>query len=142
MRRRKARETVLKLLFQRDFREVSLEELLDQVDRAELGDQWDYVRQTLAGVLEHREEIDRIIAEKAIGWRLERLVSVDRNILRLGIYELLYTDIPPEVVINEAVELSKRYSTEHSHIFINGILDRVWKEHQHRQVVPEPEVKK
>ncbi len=125
MRRRKAREILLQLLFQRDFRPVSLEELLETDS---LGDQEDYIRQTLQGIIAHQEEIDQIIAEKAVGWKLERLVSVDRNILRLGIYELLYTDLPGEVVINEAVELSKRYSTEHSHIFINGILDRVYKE--------------
>lgn len=125
MRRRKAREILLQLLFQRDFRPVSLEELLETDS---LGAQEDYIRQTLQGIIEHQEEIDRIITEKAVGWKLERLVSVDRNILRLGIYELLYTDLPGEVVINEAVELSKRYSTEHSHIFINGILDRVYKE--------------
>lgn len=130
MRRRKAREILLKLLFQRDFRPVSLEELLAEDS---LGDQEDYIRRTLQGIIEHQEEIDRVIAEKAIGWRLERLVSVDRNILRLGIYEILYTDIPAEVAINEAVELSKKYSTEHSHIFINGILDRVFKEHRERR---------
>lgn len=127
MRRRKAREILLQLLFQRDFRPVSLEELLASDS---LGDQEDFIRRTLQGIIEHQEEIDRIIAEKAVGWKLERLVSVDRNILRLGIYELLYTDVPGEVVINEAVELSKKYSTEHSHIFINGILDRVFKEHR------------
>jgi N utilization substance protein B len=129
MRRRKAREILLKLLFQRDFRPVSLEELLAEDS---LGDQEDYIRQTLQGIIDHQEEIDRIIAEKAVGWKLERLVSVDRNILRLEIYELLYTEIPAEVAINEAVELCKEYSTEHSHIFINGILDRVFKEHQGR----------
>jgi len=127
MRRRKAREILLQLLFQRDFRPVSLEELLATDS---LGDQEDFIRRTLQGIIEHQEEIDRIIAEKAVGWKLERLVSVDRNILRLGIYELLYTDLPGEVVINEAVELSKKYSTEHSHIFINGILDRVFKEYR------------
>jgi N utilization substance protein B len=127
MRRRKAREILLQLLFQRDFRPISLEELLATDS---LGDQEDFIRRTLQGIIEHQEEIDRIIAEKAVGWKLERLVSVDRNILRLGIYELLYTDLPGEVVINEAVELSKKYSTEHSHIFINGILDRVFKEYR------------
>jgi len=127
MRRRKAREILLRLLFQRDFRPVSLEELLAEDS---LGDQEDYIRRTLQGIIEHQEEIDRLIAEKAVGWKLERLVSVDRNILRLGIYEILYSEIPAEVAINEALELSKKYSTEHSHIFINGILDRVFKEHQ------------
>jgi len=130
MRRREAREVLLRLLFQRDFRPVSLEELLAEDS---LGDQEDYIRRTLQGILEHQEEIDRLIAEKAVGWKLERLVSVDRNVLRLGIYELLYSEIPGEIAINEAVELSKKYSTEHSHIFINGILDRVFKEHQERR---------
>jgi N utilization substance protein B len=125
MRRRKAREILLQLLFQRDFRPVPLEELLAEDS---LEDQDEYIRQTIQGILAHQEEIDRIISAKAVGWKLERLVSVDRNILRLGIYELLYSDVPGEVVINEAVELSKKYSTEHSHIFINGILDRVFKE--------------
>lgn len=125
MRRRKAREILLQLLFQRDFRPVPLEELLASFS---LEDQDEYIRQTLQGIIAHQEEIDQIISDKAVGWKLERLVSVDRNILRLGIYELLYTDVPGEVVINEAVELSKKYSTEHSHIFINGILDRVFKE--------------
>lgn len=125
MRRRKAREILLQLLFQRDFRPVPLEELLAS---SSLEDQDEYIRQTLQGIIAHQEEIDRIISDKAVGWRLERLVSVDRNILRLGIYELLYSGVPGEVVINEAVELSKKYSTEHSHIFINGILDRVFKE--------------
>ena len=144
MRRRKARELVLKLLFQRDFREVSPEELLAEAEAGgKIGDQTDYIRRTLEGIIAHQEEIDRIIAEKAIGWRLERLVSVDRNILRLGIYELLYSDeIPPEVAINEAIELSKRYGTEHSHIFINGILDRVWKEHRERLRLKEEEKEK
>lgn len=130
MRRREAREVLLRLLFQRDFRPVSLEELLAEDS---LGDQEDYIRRTLQGILKHQEEIDRLIAEKAVGWKLERLVSVDRNVLRLGIYELLYSEIPGEIAINEAVELSKKYSTEHSHIFINGILDRVFKEHQERR---------
>jgi len=133
MSRRKAREILLQLLFQWDFRPVSPEELLAEAGAGAeipIEDEDGYIRRTLEGVLAHREEIDRIIAEKAVGWKLERLVSVDRSILRLAIYELLYSDIPGEVVINEAVELSKKYSTEHSHIFINGILDRVWKEHR------------
>ncbi|MCR4404783.1 MAG: transcription antitermination factor NusB [Candidatus Acetothermia bacterium] len=125
MRRRKAREILLQLLFQRDFHPIPLEELLAS---ASLEDQDEYIRRTIEGIIAHQEEIDRIISERAVGWKLDRLVSVDRNILRLGIYELLYTDVPGEVVINEAVELSKKYSTEHSHIFINGILDRVFKE--------------
>lgn len=125
--RRAARERILKILFQRDFRSVSWQELL-----AEQEDQ--YVREILSGLEEKQAEIDGLIARKAEGWRLERLHSVDRNILRLAVYELLYrADVPAEAVIDEAVELAKKYSSEHSPVFINGILDRLWKEHQSTQ---------
>lgn len=120
--RRVARERILKLLFQRDFRSVIPEELCP-------AEHDHYVRELIAGITAQQAEIDRLIASKAEGWRLERLYSVDRNILRLAIYELLYRkDVPPEAVINEAIELAKKYSGEHSPIFINGILDRILKE--------------
>lgn len=126
--RRAARERILKLLFQKDFRSIGWLELL-----AEQPTDDRYVREVLQGLESTCSEIDRLIAEKAEGWRLERLHSVDRNILRLAIYELCYReDVPPEVVINEAVELAKKYSSEHSPVFINGILDRIWKERAQR----------
>jgi N utilization substance protein B len=126
MKRRKARELILQILFQRDFRPGSLAELVE--DRA-LDDP--YVREVLQGIEARQAEIDQLIAQKAAGWRLERLVAVDRNILRLAIYEILFRpDVPAEAVIDEAVELAKKFSTEHSPTFINGILDRIWKEHR------------
>ncbi len=126
--RRAARERILKLLFQKDFRGESLEKLL-----AEQPTDDPYVRSCIQGLEEKLPEIDRIIAERAEGWRLERLHSVDRNILRLAVYELCYReDVPPQVVIDEAVELAKRYGGEHSPVFINGILDRIWKERVQR----------
>ncbi|MCX8103400.1 MAG: transcription antitermination factor NusB [Candidatus Bipolaricaulota bacterium] len=126
--RRAARERILKLLFQRDFRPIDWSELL-----AEQPTDDPYVLDVLQGLESKLPEIDTLIAERAAGWRLERLHSVDRNILRLAIYELCYRqDVPPEVVINEAVELAKKYSGEHSPIFINGILDRIWKERAQR----------
>jgi N utilization substance protein B len=122
--RRAARERILKLLFQRDFRSVSLTELLEEQPTDD-----PYVREVIGGLEEKLPEIDRIIAQRAEGWRLERLHSVDRNILRLAVYELCYReDIPLQVAINEAVELAKKYGGEHSPAFINGILDRIWKE--------------
>ena len=120
MRRRQAREQALRALFQREFL-GSLEEADFPKDP--------YGRKLVQRVEEHREEIDRRIEERAEGWPLERLHSVDRNLLRLAIYELLYEeDVPPEVVIDEAVELAKKYGTERSPAFINGILDRIYKE--------------
>jgi N utilization substance protein B len=126
--RRAARERIIKLLFQRDFRPIRWEELL-----AEHPTDDPYVLEILQGLESKRSEIDKLIAEKAAGWRLERLHAVDRNILRLAVYELCYRDdVPPEVVIDEAVELAKKYSGEHSPVFINGILDRIWKERRQR----------
>jgi N utilization substance protein B len=120
MKRRRARELILRVLFQKDF--VECPEGWSQVPDA-------YAREVLQGIEEHRAEIDQLIAERAQGWRLERLHSVDRNLLRMAIYELLYRDdVPPEVVIDEAVELAKKYGAEKSPAFINGILDRILKE--------------
>ncbi len=130
MRRRKARELVLRMLYQRDFRDVSIDELLD-----EYGYKDAYIGQTLRGVAKNLQEIDAIIGKRAKGWKLKRLVAVDRNILRLGIYELLFSQVPPEAVINEAVELAKKYGTEKSGSFINGILDRVYKEEVNKNKV-------
>ncbi len=120
--RHQARETILKVLFQRDFRRESCADLLmgHEVD--------DYVREVLRGIEDHQAEIDDLIATHTRGWRLERLHSVDRNLLRLGIYELLYRpDVPPQVVIDEAVELAKKYGSEHSGSFVNGMLDTLWR---------------
>ena len=134
MRRRQAREQALRALFQKEFTEALGEEDLPEDP---------YGRELFRGVEEHREEIDRLIEERAEGWPLERLHSVDRNLLRLAIYELLYCpDVPPEVTIDEAVELAKKYGTERSPAFINGILDHIYKERlaqEPNSSEPEPE---
>jgi transcription antitermination protein NusB len=80
----------------------------------------------VGGVREHQEEIDRLLEEHSHNWRLDRMARVDRNVLRLAVYELRYReDIPKKVTLNEAVELGKRFGTEESSAFINGILDRI-----------------
>jgi len=80
----------------------------------------------IRGTLEHRKELDEIITRHAKNWDLHRMAAVDRNILRLAIFEMLYReDIPPVVSINEAVDIAKKFSTEDSGKFVNGILDRV-----------------
>jgi N utilization substance protein B len=85
-----------------------------------------YLRALVAGVADHLEELDVFIVRFSEHWRLERMTLVDRNLLRLAIYELLYQPkIPPKVVINEAVEMAKRYGSEASGGFVNGILDQV-----------------
>lgn len=124
--RRKAREAVLRCLYRWEFLKLPPEELLAEVDLPQ--EAQDFARSLLFGVLAHRDKIDPIIEERAHGWGLDRLPLVDRNILRLGLYELLFTETPPEVVIDEAVELAKAYGTERAPAVINAILDRVWKE--------------
>ena len=80
----------------------------------------------ICGALENREEADTIIKKHAINWELHRIAAVDRNILRLAIYEMLHReDIPPVVSINEAVDIAKKFSTQDSGKFVNGILDKV-----------------
>jgi transcription antitermination factor NusB len=85
-----------------------------------------YLRALVAGVAAHQEELDALIARHSEHWRLERMTVVDRNLLRLAAYELLYeAKIPPKVVINEAVELAKQFGSEDSGAFVNGILDQI-----------------
>jgi N utilization substance protein B len=127
MQRRKAREFLLSALYRREHVDTSLAEMLAEVRP---GDQRDYIETVFEGVLDRREEIDRMIGERTVGWRFERLALIDRNILRLGVYELLFLgEVPPEVAMDEAVELAKKFGTEQARSFINGILDRIWKEH-------------
>jgi len=123
--RRQAREAVLRSLYRHEYLPLPPDDLLDD---AECGGEVAFSRTLLFGIFAHKAEIDRIIDERALGWKLDRLPMVDRNVLRLALYELLYADTPPEVVINEAVELAKDYGTEQAPAVINGILDRVWKE--------------
>ncbi len=86
-----------------------------------------YSEKLLIGVSRHLDEIDAEIAAAARNWRLARLAAVDRNILRIGVYELLYEDgVPGEVAINEAVEVAKKFAAEDSPKFINGVLDAVY----------------
>lgn len=132
--RRQARELVLQFLYQQDMRSkypTALTEALSEFWNLQEHDKTlklfseDLVR----GVVEHGEAIDAKIKAYAENWDFHRIAVVDRNILRLAIYELLYrNDIPPVVSINEAIELAKKFSTEDSGRFVNGILDRVKKD--------------
>ena len=80
----------------------------------------------IRGTLEHRDECDEVIKKHAMNWDLHRIATVDRNVMRLAIYEMLYReDIPPVVSINEAVDIAKKFSTQDSGKFVNGILDKV-----------------
>ena len=84
----------------------------------------DYARTLVEGSLAHQESIDRLVANQADNWRLERMPVVDRNVLRLAVYEMRYQpDVPAVVVIDEAIELAKKFGSEQSGRFVNGILD-------------------
>ena len=128
MQRREAREFLLSALYRCEFLPATPEELFEETDPE---DQRAYIETVYNGIRDRQHEIDRLIGEKTIGWKFERLALLDRNILRIGVYELLYfDDVPPEVALDEAVELAKKFGTEQARKFINGILDRIWKEHR------------
>jgi N utilization substance protein B len=89
----------------------------------------EFAEQIVLGVQEHLQEIDRLIEKYSENWRLDRISLIDRNILRMAIFELLYCEeIPPKVTLNEAIDLGKRFGTDDSGSFINGILDQIQNE--------------
>ncbi len=128
MSRRLARQLVIQTLFQIDLAKTDVQEALDQrLAEANLEPKDSrFVRQLVAGVVEHREELDRAINYFAEDWDVQRLAGVDRSILRAAIYELRYAeDTPRKVCANEAVELAKVFGDNNSPKFINGILGSV-----------------
>lgn len=127
-RRSRARAIVLQALFRSDFDsdadgtlddEFLNRRLLKNVELVE------FAVQLLHGVLEKRDELDAILSEKAANWSLGRMAATDRNVLRLGAYELLFTDTPRPVVINECIDLARRFGSAQSAPFVNGILDQI-----------------
>ncbi len=126
--RRRAREIALQVLYQREFNRRGIDEALSLFwnNFEALKGAMDFSERIIRGVEEHRDELDRIIEKYSSHWKIGRMAHVDRNILRIAIYELLYcNDIPPKVAINEAIDIGKKFGTEDSGSFINGILDKV-----------------
>ena len=130
--RRKAREYALLMLFQWDITHDGIEQIVDtffQNQPEESAAIVDFARNLVTGTIEHVEEIDRLIQRHAEHWRLDRMAVVDRNLLRLATQEFLYdSGTPKTVIINEAIEIARRFSTQESPQFINGILDSIKKE--------------
>jgi transcription antitermination protein NusB len=124
--RSKARKRALDVLYESDVRSVDpLGVLADRVALAEPPVN-EYTIELVEGVHAHRQRIDAILAQFAEGWTVDRMPDVDRAVLRLGVYELLWRDeIPDAVAIDEAVELAKSLSTDESPRFVNGVLARV-----------------
>jgi transcription antitermination protein NusB len=131
--RTQARELALRLLYAIDVaRPATVEEEMRDVLELENPPAAvaDFARVLVEGVREHRDELDAVIQQAAVNWQVSRMPFVDRAALRMGAFELLHLfDIPPRVSINEAVELAKKYSTEKSGSFVNGVLDKVFQTH-------------
>jgi len=123
--RNKARKRALDFLYEADIKKASATELFSSRGAKELS-QEPYVLVLLNGVAEHLSKIDELIITYAQGWDMDRLPAVDRNILRLGIYEILWsTDVPMSVAIDEALVLAKELSSDDSSKYIHGVLGRI-----------------
>jgi N utilization substance protein B len=124
--RSKARKRALDVLFESELRDIPVLELL--AERMSLGETPtpEYAAELVRGVASHSERIDGLLAEHAEGWTLDRMPAVDRNILRIGVYELLWADnVPDPVAISEAVLMARDLSTDASPTFINGLLAKI-----------------
>jgi N utilization substance protein B len=127
-RRSRAREIVLQVLYQDDLNTDQPEDIRLRFMNARLNQDRslvEFAEDLLAGVRRNRDAVDQQLEEIARNWKLSRMAATDRNVLRLGAYEILFTETPDRVVINEAIELAKRYGTNNSSQFVNGVLDRL-----------------
>jgi transcription antitermination factor NusB len=127
-KRTRARELALQFLYQVDLLGPSvlpdLRAFLREMETD--AESVQYAQRIVEGVHAQRAEVDRVIAEVAQNWKIHRMAVIDRNILRIGAWELLFVpDVPPKVSINEGIELGKRFSTANTGAFVNGILDKV-----------------
>ena len=125
-RRSRAREVALQVLYQDDLNPRGNPHESEEFIRRRLRDEdlAAFASELVAGVRKHRAELDAKVEQIAQNWRLQRMAATDRNVLRLGVYEILYGGTPDRVAVNEALELSKRFGSAQSSQFVNGILDR------------------
>ncbi len=131
-KRTKSREYALQMLYQMDIRQAGKAQILEGFwqEHEVTPDVKTFANQLFSGTVDHLPAIDPLITSHADNWNLQRMAVIDRNILRLGVFELLHlNDVPPKVCINEAIELAKRFGDTESGKFINGILDAVHKAH-------------
>lgn len=122
-RRRGSRKIALDVLYESDVGGRSPEEILE---RYSSDPSFEFAASLVKGVSEHLSELDELLSHYSEDWRIDRMPAIDRNLIRLGAFEILYMpDVPVAVTIDEAVELAKRYSTEDSSRFVNGVLARI-----------------
>lgn len=141
-KRRKARESTLQILFQLEFDNTKPEKVLDSFwkNKRATKEIKEHSRWLVDQITSHRENIDQLIQSVSKNWRISRMAIVDRNILRMAVCELLYEkNLAPAIVINEAIEIAKKFSSEEGATFINGILDAVRKEIQELKTTPKEE---
>ncbi|MGB9774516.1 MAG: transcription antitermination factor NusB [Bacteroidota bacterium] len=127
-RRRIVRERVLQVLYAHELSKEPVDDIIASImtDLVHQPDAYAFARDLVHRVVEHQTEIDRTIQKRVTNWEFSRIAVIDRVLLRIGICEFLYfEDIPPKVTINEVIEIAKRYSTEKSGQFVNGVLDSV-----------------
>lgn len=131
-RRTRAREVALQVLYQDDLnpRHNPADDDKFIGSRLQAAELIEFAQSLVAGVRRNRQELDDRLGQTADNWSLARMAATDRNVLRLGAYEILHSPTPDRVAINEAVELAKRYGTRQSAQFVNGILDRLLAGHE------------
>ena len=132
MKRKRSREIAMELLFSMEIRKNSYEETIEcfvedyEMDLKTID--LEYIKEVMKSVVDHKEEIDEIIKNSLINWTIDRVSKVNLTIVRLAIAEMLYiNDVPEVVAINEAIELTKKYSDDKSVSFVNGALDKAFK---------------
>jgi len=128
--RRKARELALQMLFQHDMSGNLPDQIIDTFEELQKSkpNTREFATKIFRGTVVHMESIDEMIQNQAENWRLSRMAAVDRNIIRMSVYEFLHeSDTPKLVIIDEAIEIAKKYGTQKSSQFINGILDGILK---------------
>ena len=135
-KRREARESALKFLYQTEFNSenpsLELDSFCERLNTSE--EVQDFIQVLIKNFLMHQKEVDELLKNISFNWTQDRMAVIDRNILRLGISELLFdSTTPPKVVINEAIEIAKKFGTNESPDFINGVLDKILKD---SKVVP------
>ena len=128
MTRKMAREEAFILIFEKAFNNSELDEILEVACEVRDLEPDEYIKKVFYGVFENIDEIDSIISENAVGWKIERISKTALSVLRLAIFEIkFYDEIPASVSVNEAVELCKKYATKEDASFVNGILSTVIK---------------
>ncbi|TWT80039.1 hypothetical protein CA13_14510 [Planctomycetes bacterium CA13] len=133
--RRRAREIVLQLLYEADINDPRDVDEAMKFIRSRLQGRKAltvFAHKLLIGTLENREAIDQQLSKLATNWTLPRMAVTDRNVLRLGAYEILFGDTPGRVAVNEAIVLAKRYGDKNSPRFVNGVLDRLYKDREQK----------